>query len=168
VITMNAPTNPAEILLAHDRWASRQILDACARLTPEQLHHRFEIGLGSLHDTIVHIIGAMRVWTDVLAMRTPRAWIDEAPRRTPAELRVLHDEAASELAAAAFSGPMDQPLQRERQGVVHTYSRAVILTHVTTHGMHHRAQALNMLRHLGVSPLPQSSVVEWSRAGAPA
>jgi uncharacterized damage-inducible protein DinB len=37
-----------------------------------------------------------------------------------------------------------------------------ILTHATTHGMHHRAQCLNMLRHLGVTPLPQSSVIEWT------
>jgi uncharacterized damage-inducible protein DinB len=34
---------------------------------------------------------------------------------------------------------------------------------VATHGVHHRAQCLNMLRHLGVKPLPLSSVAEWSR-----
>jgi uncharacterized damage-inducible protein DinB len=33
---------------------------------------------------------------------------------------------------------------------------------VTTHAMHHRAQCLNMLRHLGVTPLPPSSVAEWT------
>jgi hypothetical protein len=27
------------------------MLDACAKLTDEQFHHRFEIGPGSLHDT---------------------------------------------------------------------------------------------------------------------
>ncbi|GJQ29538.1 MAG: hypothetical protein HBSAPP03_14220 [Phycisphaerae bacterium] len=164
---MNPPTNPADILLAHDRWATGQVLDACARLSVAQLHTRFEIGLGSLHDTLVHVIGAMRLWADVLGLRPPRPWIEQASRRSAAELRVLYDEAAADLAAVAFAGPMDQPLQRERQGVVSTYTRGAVLTHVTTHGMHHRAQCLNMLRHLGVSPLPPSSVVEWSRAGGP-
>jgi uncharacterized damage-inducible protein DinB len=51
--------------------------------------------------------------------------------------------------------------------VVSTFTRAVILCHVHTHSMHHRAQCLNMLRHLGVSPLPQSSVTDWSRAAQP-
>jgi len=27
--------------------------------------------------------------------------------------------------------------------------------------MHHRAQCLNMLRQLGVDPVPPSAVVEW-------
>jgi uncharacterized damage-inducible protein DinB len=31
--------------------------------------------------------------------------------------------------------------------------------------MHHRAQCLNMLRHLGVTPLPPSSVTEWDLMG---
>ena len=39
------------------------------------------------------------------------------------------------------------------------------LTHITTHGTHHRAQCLNMLRQLGVTPLPPSSVAEWTWLG---
>ncbi len=62
---------------------------------------------------------------------------------------------------------MGETFERTRQGVTTVYTRATILCHVHTHSMHHRAQCLNMLRHLGVNPLPQSSVVEWSRAGAP-
>jgi uncharacterized damage-inducible protein DinB len=31
--------------------------------------------------------------------------------------------------------------------------------------MHHRAQCLNMLRKLGVTPLPKSSVAEWTLEG---
>jgi uncharacterized damage-inducible protein DinB len=161
------PTDPTLILLTHDRWATRSILNACQPLTFDQLHRKFEIGCGTLHDTTVHIIGALRIWSDTLGQRTVRPWIDEAPRRSVNELLALHAEAAADLAAVALSGPLDQLLQRERLGTIYTYTRATIITHVTTHGMHHRAQMLNMLRHVGVNPLPQSSVVEWSRAGCP-
>ena len=34
-------SNPTEILLAHDRWATRQILESCTKLTPEKFHQRF-------------------------------------------------------------------------------------------------------------------------------
>lgn len=161
------PTDPTHILLAHDRWATRGIIQACEPLTFEQLHRKFEMGCGTLHDTTIHIIGALRIWSDTLGQRQVRPWIDEAPRRSVAELLALHTEAATDLAAVALSGPLDQPLQRERLGTVYVYTRATIIMHVTTHGMHHRAQMLNMLRHLGVNPLPPSSVVEWSRAGCP-
>ncbi len=154
--------------MAHNEWATEQLLDACAALGDDQWHAKFEIGIGSLHDSFVHLIGAMWVWTDTLGQRTPRPWIDEAPRRSIEELRAMHRTAAADLASVARLGPMDQTLTRERQGKVTSYQRQVILGHVLTHAMHHRAQMLNMLRRLGVNPLPQSSMVEWSRAGCPA
>ncbi len=161
------PTDPTLILLAHDRWATRGIIQACEPLTFEQLHRKFEMGCGSLHDTLVHMISAMRVWADILGQRPVRTRLTETPACSVGELVAMYDQAAAELAAAAVCGPLDQPLQHERMGTVHTYSRATIIMHVTTHGMHHRAQMLNMLRHVGVNPLPPSSVVEWSRAGCP-
>lgn len=162
-----ATTDPIDILLAHDRWATGQLLDAMDRLTDEQLHRAFEMGMGSLHKNLVHMIGAVQTWGDVLAERPVRPWISDE-RRSVAQLRALHNEAADGLAAAARVQPLDQVLTRERNGQVFRYTRAAILVHVTTHNMHHRAQCLNMLRHCGVSPLPPSSAVEWSRAGEPA
>ena len=41
------------------------------------------------------------------------------------------------------------------------FTRAAAMVHVTTHGMHHRAQALNMLRHLGVKQDQDFDPVEW-------
>ena len=90
--------DPLDILLRHDAWATREVLRACSGLTDEQWHRRFEIGPGSLHDALTHVVGAM-------------------------------------------------------------------LVHVTTHGMHHRAQCLNMLRHLGVpgisDRLPEIDPLDW-------
>jgi hypothetical protein len=42
-------SDPLDILLTHDRWATRGVLEACAALTPEQFQLRFDIGPGSLH-----------------------------------------------------------------------------------------------------------------------
>lgn len=150
------------ILLAHDRWATANIIRACEGLSPEAFHRRFEMGPGSLHDTVAHIIGAIRVWTDVLCRRDLRPRLEGAGSHTPARLMELLGESAAELAAAATAAPPDQTVSRVRDGRTYTFTRAVVLVHVATHGMHHRAQCLNMLRHLGVFPLPKSSVTEWS------
>lgn len=157
-------SDPREILLAHDRWATRNILDACAKLTPEQFHRRFEMGPGSLHDTVTHTLAAMRAWGDLLAGREQRPRL-EGTRREVAELIAIHGEVADDLAASAHRYPVEEIVTRVRDGKTYNFTRGGVLTHVTTHAMHHRAQCLNMLRHVGVTPLPASAVVEWMNMG---
>jgi len=160
-------SDPLQILLSHDRWATDQVLDACTRLTPEQFHRRFDIGAGSLHDTLTHLVGAMRTWTDSLTGQEPRPRLEtDGQRRTPEQLRALLDESCRELTAEARRRPLEEIVTRRlRDGRTIQLTRGAVVTHVTTHGMHHRAQCLNMLRQLGVNPLPPSSVTEWTWLG---
>ena len=156
-----------QIVLSHDKWATEQVLDACAKLTDDQLHRRFDIGPGSLHDALAHVVAAMRAMTESLAGIEPRPRVDsDGRRRTVDELRALLDESWREFAAEARRRPLDEMITRRlRDGRTLTLTRAAALAHVPTHGMHHRAQCLNMLKQLGVKPLPPSSVVEWTLAG---
>jgi uncharacterized damage-inducible protein DinB len=158
-------SSPLAILSSHDRWATRQLLDACEPLSPEQLHRRFEMGLGSLHNTLIHDAAAVHRWAEILLRVELSPWPTNDPRPLAA-LRTMAEDAFDLLARAAEAGPLDEVLTRERDGVVTTYTRAVILCHVHTHSVHHRAQCLNMLRHLGVTPLPPSSVTSWYLATA--
>jgi uncharacterized damage-inducible protein DinB len=153
-------SDPLRILLAHDRWATRQILNACEPLTPAQFHQRFDMGPGSLHDTAFHIIGAMQRWSDVLAGKPVRD-LDAAKSRSVAELIALHEQSAEEFTSLAIAHPLDGIVTRQREGKTWSFPRGGVIIHVATHGMHHRAQCLNMLRRLGVSPLPKSSVTDW-------
>ncbi len=155
-------SEPVDILLTHNRWATRNLLEACAALPSEQFHQGFEMGPGSLHDTATHILGAMRGWGDMLAGREQRPRLDEGgEKHTPAQLLELLDEISDDLEASAGAHPTDELVTGSRGGRSFTFTRGGVITHVTTHGMHHRAQCLNMLRQLGVEPLPPSAVVEW-------
>ena len=153
-------SDPIEILLTTNRWATRQIIDSCAALTSEQFHQSFDMGPGTLHDTIVHILGAMRGWGDMLAGREQRPRL-EATQCSTEQLVQLLDEISDDLEHSARSHPCDEIVSGSRGGRDYRFTRGAVLTHVTTHGMHHRAQCLNMLRRLGVEPLPPSSVIEW-------
>ena len=157
-----ASSDPILILLAHNHWATREVLDACAGLTEEQFHRRFDMGLGSLHDTTTHILGAMRGWGDLLGGRPQRARL-EGEKRTAAELLMLLDELGADLQASATSHPVYEEVTGERGGEPYTFTRGAVLTHLITHGDHHRAQCVNMLRQIGVDPVPRSSVMEWAR-----
>ena len=153
-----------EILLSHDRWATAQVLDACGPLTAEQFHRQFDIGPGSLHNALTHVVGAMRAWTETLAGAEPRPRLEtDGQRRKAQQLRALLEESWRELAAEARRRPLSEMVTRRlRDGRTMDMTRGAVVAHVATHGMHHRAQCLNMLRHLGVTPLPPSSVTEWT------
>ena len=154
-------SDPLDILLRHNQWGTHQVLDACEPLSNEEFHQRLAIGPGSLHDTLTHIIGAMRSWGDVLAEREIRSR-PEGESHSIAELRVMLDEATADLTKSAAAHPNDEVLTRERGGREYSFTRGAVLTHVTTHGVHHRAQCLNMLRQLSREELPPLSAIEWS------
>lgn len=169
--------NPLDVLLRHDHWGTRRVLEVCRELTAEQFGRRFDIGPGSLHETLTHVIGAMRRWADRLTQRPLRPAVDNPPRnagmpsdyrvRTPDELIVMLDEAAAELAeiAGEIRKPGGAGLSSEIRfaldGTEYRTTRGAGLVHVTTHGSHHRAQCLNMLRRLGVVRLPELTVIDW-------
>jgi uncharacterized damage-inducible protein DinB len=160
-----AASDPVGILLAHDRWATREILGACAGLTGEQFHRRFEMGRGSLHDTLVHMLGAMNLWTQGLAGKPMEGRLEEDPPRTVEEIGALLETVSDAFAAEIGRLPLEGTMSRVRGGRTYVFTRGAVLAHVATHGAHHRAQCLNMLRQLGVSPLPASSVAEWTWLG---
>ncbi|MGE0480970.1 MAG: DinB family protein [Phycisphaerae bacterium] len=157
-----------EILLGHNLWATRLLLQSSATLDEEQFYHRFDIGPGSLHDTLRHIIGAMLRWADRIGGRAVAesierpgeyctiAELDAHLTRADAALR----EVAAELDAA---NRWDEKMQfATPDGAVYHFTRAAGMLHVLTHGMHHRAQVLNIRRRLGLPPFTLDlDVVEW-------
>ncbi len=157
-------TDPVEVMIAHDRWANALMYDACRALSAEAFEQRFEMGCGSLHDNLLHNLGAMRGWTDVL---------NEAPARPRLEgegmsidqIVELHESVTADFETAVFRRPSDTIIHRQRGEETYVFSVGGILSDVMTHSMHHRAQCLNMLRHLGVKELPMSSVMEWMLSG---
>lgn len=161
---MTTTSDPHAVLLAHDRWANAQLYDACEPLSDEQFHHPFEMGTGSLHNNLVHNLGAMRGWTDVLNETEPRMRLEEK-QYTLGEIRSLHDSVTSEFEHAALRRPFDTVIEPMRGGRAYTFTAGGIVAHVLTHSMHHRAQCLNMLRQLGIEQLPMSSVMEWMLVG---
>ena len=129
------------------------------------------MGPGSLHDTLTHIVGAMLRWADRIdgPPQPVRASIEDGTRRSAAQLRALLDDADSSLAASAARARqrgLEAALDVTLGGTPYRFTLGAMLAHVATHGMHHRAQCLNMLRQLaapGVSDaLPEIDALDFS------
>jgi uncharacterized damage-inducible protein DinB len=163
-----------ERFLAHNAWAIRVLLERCRSLAPAQFTQRFEIGPGSLHDTLLHVVGAMRRWADRIGGRTVRPSIEgPAAVRTPEEIIALLEDAAPDLAGVVRrvveAGRLEERME-VRMGAgpePFAFTRGTAIVHVITHGVHHAAQALNMLRRLGAGDLPEIDAIEWELEGVP-
>lgn len=177
-------SDPTNILIAHDAWATRRLLNLCRSLSREQFHHPFDLGLKTLHLTLTHIVGVMRRWTDRIAERPVRPMLDAVPGapsalgaetkdRTPDDLLSLLDDAERDLKSVIASLRPDgfASLLRlefpDEQGRMrrHTSTKGAALVHLCTHSMHHRAQAIIMLRSLNIpgisDQIPETDAMEW-------
>lgn len=150
-------------LLGHDVWTTRQLLEIALGLTDEQLDQEFDMGHRTVRKTFDHIIWNIKCWTDLMKGHGVRS----RPALNPsiALLSQRHDTASSEFLQFArqivdqhrlddtFLDTLDDPPKAKSFGGV--------IAHLATHGMHHRAQLLYMLRRLGVEGLPEGDVLSW-------
>lgn len=154
-------------LLGHDAWTTRLVLLRCGELSDDQLHRRFDLGHGTVHATLVHLIGNVRDWTDLMAGQPVAA--DDAGRRglSVADLLARHDAAAADFAALARRVRNEGRYQEtwvdtlDEPPTAKTYGGAV--AHVLTHNMHHRGELLHMLTRLGLPDLPEGDVLSWEQ-----
>jgi uncharacterized damage-inducible protein DinB len=155
-------------LMGHNAWATGILIDDAAKLTSEQFHRRFDIGPGSVHDALRHIVGAMLRWADRIGGRDVRPSIESAGNAFSAGgLRELLMQADADLRTVAEEverrGGWGEAMKFIVEGgPTYRFSRAAGMLHVLTHGVHHRAQVLNMRRQLGLAALELDlDVVEW-------
>ena len=181
---MNAVT-PILRLHEHRIWATGQLLKACRELSEEQLRQPFEIGQGTLWKTLCHLYAAEYVWLAALqgtddavapgdvagklpgnqegegAVTTLAALIErwqELDQRWSAYLDALTPEDLSQTIYRKSSSSY----QGQRIG-----SQALdVLLHVATHAHYTTAQAINMLRHNGLTDLPPSMLITLARSQA--
>lgn len=153
-------------LLGHDVWTTRRLLLYCRDLSPEQRHQRFDIGHETLHDTLLHMIRNIEVWTDLIYERPVQP--DPEPKEITESIDGLIqrlDRAAADFAAIArkltdegrldeyWTDVLDDPPTQK------TYGGAI--AHLITHSMHHRNELLHILHRLGVPDLIEGDVLSW-------
>lgn len=162
--------HPIRRLHQHRDWVNRKLRDAARPLSHAKRDQSFEIGQGSLMKTLCHLHAAEAVW--LLALQgqadTPSpfhfrfdsfdqlesawdeseaGWADYLDRLTPEDLVKPVTKTAS-LSGVKFSTPTLD-----------------ILLHVCTHAQYTTAQAVNLLRRLGVpaDQLPDAMLITMSR-----
>jgi uncharacterized damage-inducible protein DinB len=155
-------------LLGHDAWTTQQLLLRCRELTDEQLDRDFDLGHRTVRATLLHMIGNMEVWSDLMSGVTVRRDNGmSAESRTVEGMIVRLEAAAADLRRVARpvadrEGWDEQWIDRlDDPPRAKTFGGGI--AHIITHSVHHRAHLLYMLHRLGVSDLPEGDVFNWEQ-----
>ncbi len=153
------------LLQAFSAWATNRVFTALESLPLEQYHRDMKTSHGSIHGTLVHLVGAEKIWLARWENRK-EPFLTSAEVPTREELFALWERVG--FAAAQFLGTMsDARLQqtfvmRTVRGdqFEHTFQQA--LQHVVDHSTYHRGQVIAMMRQLGVEP-PSTGLIQFYR-----
>lgn len=145
--------NTLRELFAYNRWANDRLLAAAAQLDDARLDQRFDMGPGSIRETLKHIYGAERIWYERVDGPGWKYLPQGAPVQSLIELREamhrLHDARDAWMAELSVAGLERSVSYRDMKGNPHVNRLCDILAHVGNHGVHHRAQVGAMLTRVG-------------------
>lgn len=131
-------------------WAMGRLLRLCNGLTDQQLDAPREIGMGSLRATLFHILAAEQFWM--------KRWKGQPTGAFPLDPAGMSLSALeSGFAASAEDRRRFMELEAKTDyarkvrythanGVTYEQKIGDLLLHVCNHAVHHRAQALNILK----------------------
>ena len=148
----------------HRCWTRNKILVASRACSDAELHRPFEMGVGSLFATIVHLWGAEMVWANVLEEGDPAFMIPPAsafPSIAALEeaWKPLDARWSQLLVRADDPAFLAKAFVRVRDGKRFATNAHDIYLHVCTHQHYHAAQISNMLRQMGKALGPNDLIV---------
>src|SRR5262249_6584297 len=77
----------ARTMFKYSDWANGAILDAANPLSDTQLDHPFDMGVGSLRKTLIHIYNGEFVWLNRWQGRAETKWPGEDEKATLTSVR---------------------------------------------------------------------------------
>lgn len=166
----------------HRRWVNQGLLDLAETLSDEQLHQGFSIGQGSVWRSLVHLYAAEYVWLEALQGNEspvlPGDLTDALPgnQRGEGGIESLGElkqkwnaqeqrwiEYLEQLSPEMLDDLVGKRSTSSGKGRVHQTRREDILLHVCTHAQYTTAQVVNMLRQIGIEPLPATMLITLAR-----
>lgn len=154
-------------LATYHTWANRLLLDAVVALPEEQVQAEIKSSFPSVYKTFLHLWDAESIW-----------W-----QRLKLQENIVRPGESFTGDMAALSRQLQQQNQQWLQWVQGAHTAALqhefiyfnskkerfkqpvyqMLLHLFNHGTYHRGQVVTLLRQLGVTSIPATDFIVWSR-----
>jgi uncharacterized damage-inducible protein DinB len=149
-------------------WSDKQQTAAAATVPATRFDEQFGFSVGSVHATLVHMLGRQQVWLHRLRHHDETAipTVDDLPTLDAIRdrWRVIHDDWRAYLDGQTEAG-LDATFEYVRSGRRYASPVRVIVANVLDHATHHRGQ-LNSLITLAGGTAVDCGQLQWSRLHA--
>jgi uncharacterized damage-inducible protein DinB len=146
-------------LLAHDHWATNQLLEVSQGLTDAQLDQEFDIGHRTLRATFAHMIFNSAFWT---ALMTGQPAVEPRGDASLTGLVETHERDHAAFADLARRLRDEQRLDDtfvDHYDVAKSFGATILM--VVLHNTEHRTEAQHILARLGVPEVPEVDLGIW-------
>jgi uncharacterized damage-inducible protein DinB len=148
-----------QLIYEYNYWASKQILDAAAKITEEQFVAPGDYPFGGLRGTLVHVIDAEFGWRGLFENHNLQNFSDDLKAEDFPTFKSLADRFQLEQKSmlAYINRLKDEDMTSHvnyttGEGVKRDRILWHCLLHVVNHGTQHRAEAAAILTSMGASP----------------
>jgi uncharacterized damage-inducible protein DinB len=138
-------------LFKHNLWANLRLLDACEKLTGEQLDATFSGTYGSIRDTLVHMAGGEELYVNMLLSRPRPPRREDEGFQSFEQLRDLLTGTGQELINLAHNNTIPESYLDTAESEELAGSMIVILA--INHATEHRAHINTVFSQLGLEPV---------------
>ncbi len=143
-------------LFEYGVWVNQRLLDAAAALTAEEFTQKVLPGFGSVHLTLVHILGAEVLWFARWQGQSPKTMLSPRELPTLAAIRErwaeLIEERRTNLAGLDEADLATTVPWTNMRGQPYALPRWQVMLHCANHSTHHRSEVAAMLSKLSHEP----------------
>jgi uncharacterized damage-inducible protein DinB len=158
-----------KILHAFNSWADNRMLDAAIAMPAEKVMQDMKSSHGSIHGTLVHLVGAEKMWLSRWLGKPDAVFLSAA--EAPSVEAVKDIWVAVGFETARFLGTMtdrkigDAFTMKTSKGETFTHLYWQAFQHMVDHSSYHRGQIVTMMRQHGVTP-PTTGLITFYRETA--
>jgi uncharacterized damage-inducible protein DinB len=150
----------------HHIWATQTLIDRCAGLRADELDATTPGTMGSIHDTLVHLVAADRRFLGWLGGVAFAQTVQEGDRLTMAELAerfVEHRPHWDDVVERADELDVTIPSRRGRPELPHAQN--LLVAQAIHHGNDHRTHVCTVLSSIGIEPPTLDVWAYWFAMG---
>ncbi len=136
-------------------WANGLVFDIAETLDDDQLRREFEMAMGCVLKTLAHMRDAEQWWFETWHNGGVYRFEQVQPGTTVRQLRDAYQETIDNR-HSYFAGINDDDLDRTvtaspTKDKTYSFTLGESMLQLCGHGTHHRAQVINMFRHVGAT-----------------
>ena len=158
-----SPETTMAEFIRYNNWANQQVLEACQKLTEDQLAATMPGAYCTIRDTLEHIIEGEAFYVGLLTGNRPRPPFQWKARPGFAEMRDYATHVGNALVDAINHIRPTDRIAEEDQGNTFRYQALAVFIQIINHGVEHRT---NITTILSAAQRPAPGVDGWGYLSA--